>query len=287
MVNYLIMPSVAGILAFLPVASANADIKSEIKSIAAVSECSKYSWNDRGVASSGYVNGVAVTYARAVCNTDRPETKLISEAPDRSKHANDGLVAYERKFLELGFKNISSGDDARRATYAMLIGLGVRESSGRYCEGRDVSMCFTSAESAEAGLIQTSYGASGKSPELRALMKEYQEGKRNCFVADFGGPKMCKIRFSKNPSCPGFTSETTGAGAGADWQQLTKSCPAFAIEYGAVVLRRLGGSGKNGTPKGEFGPIRTGSVEIVPACITLLRDVEAIVSKSKDVCKSF
>jgi hypothetical protein len=264
-----------------------ADLTSDIKAAVRASECSSYRWLDRGVASEGYVQGVAITYARALCHPERPEVKAASVAADSSVHKNDGLLAYASKFQALGFDNKKSGSTALRSTYAMLIGLGVRESSGKFCEGRDVSMCFSEADSAEAGLIQTSFGASKALPDLRDLFDIYKNNRRDCLVDEFGGPKICRVRKSSNPDCPDTTSDVAGSGPGAEWQRLTKTCPAFAVEYGAVILRKKGGSGSNGTPKGEFGPIRTGKVELISACVAMLEKIELIVVEKPEGCKIF
>jgi hypothetical protein len=56
-------------------------------------------------------------------------------------------------------RNDVSGIDTLRHLFVLMIGLGMRESSGRYCEGRDQSASNTSADTAEAGLFQTSWNA--------------------------------------------------------------------------------------------------------------------------------
>jgi hypothetical protein len=40
-----------------------------------------------------------------------------------------------------------------------MLGHGMRESSGRHCEGRDLSADNVQSDTAEAGLFQTSYNA--------------------------------------------------------------------------------------------------------------------------------
>ena len=56
------------------------------------------------------------------------------------------VVAYQHEFANAGMKNTVAGVDTLRHAYALLIGQGMMESSGRYCEGRDVSECFATAE---------------------------------------------------------------------------------------------------------------------------------------------
>jgi hypothetical protein len=155
------------------------------------------------------------------------------------------------------------------------------ESSGKYCEGRDVSQCFTTAESAEAGLFQTSYGARKfAKPVLDDLVAQYSADQGGCRLAEFKGALTCKIRTSHNPSCPTATSDVAGTGPGADWQRLSKSCPAFATEYAAVLLRRHGGQ-----KKGEFGPIRKKQVELRSECDGMLSEVETFVKQHPQVCQ--
>jgi len=66
--------------------------------------------------------------------------------------------------------------------------------------------------------------------------------------------------------------------AGFQWQALTKDCPAFAVEYAAVLLRLNGGS------KGEWGPIRKKAVEVIPECYSLFGQVQQYVTANPSVC---
>lgn len=64
-------------------------------------------------------------------------------------------------------------------------------------------------------------------PALNELFQNYSANQNHCLLEVFQGP-MCRIVTSDNPACPSATSDVAGTGAGADWQKLTKSCPAFA-----------------------------------------------------------
>jgi hypothetical protein len=55
---------------------------------------------------------------------------------------------------ELGMDNSADGVDTLRHLFALQLGLGMRESSGQYCCGRDMSADNVSAETCEAGLFQ-------------------------------------------------------------------------------------------------------------------------------------
>src|SRR5262252_6202382 len=59
-----------------------------------------------------------------------------------------------------------------------------------------------------------------------------------------------------------------GSGDGAAFQQLCKSCPAFAVEAAGVGLRVL---------RKHWGPINSRAVEIRPEADALLKQVQSIV----------
>jgi hypothetical protein len=152
------------------------------------------------------------------------------------------------------------------------------ESSGRYCEGRDVSECFDTPDSAEAGLFQTSYADHRLTPALDAMISRYKSANSACLLSTFSGSMTCQIKRSHNPQCPTATSDVVGFGPGADWQRLTKTCPAFATEFASVVIRRHGGL------RGEFNPIRKMEAEVRPECDAMLHSVQNYVEHHPYIC---
>ena len=261
-----------------PSAAPPTDGVAALRRIAVDSPCAAYGWPGRGVAPRSYVEGVALVFARAVCHPDRPEVMAASVPVAVGPGADDALAVYADRFAAAGMANDVAGIETLRHTYTLLLGLGMWESSGRYCEGRDVSQCFTSAESAEAGLFQTSYGAHGRSPVLAPLFARYGADQRGCLLDVFRGTITCKVVKSHNPQCPDATNEVAGTGPGADWQRLTRTCPAFATEYAAVALRTHGG------PRGEFNPIRKRQVPLRPECDAMLAAAQAYVTANPTVC---
>lgn len=252
------------------------DVSEKIKAIASTSPCSKHEWNNRGRAPSQYVAGMGLVYARSICRINDEDVAIASGTVDASNTSKDGLAEYAKEFKGAKMLN-DTPQNILRHNYVLLVGLGMRESSGKYCEGRDVSQCFVKAESAEAGLFQTSYGA--HTPIIEYLNKEYSEGKRQCLKEDFGGSKItCKIHNSQNKSCPSVNSDVTGTGPGADWQRMTKNCPAFAVDYASVVIR------KNGGGKGEFNPIRKHQAEVLPACDAMFTDIQQFIESHPEAC---
>lgn len=228
-----------------------------IKDLASKSACAAYSWKNRGHAPKSYVQGVALVYVRAVCNSDQPIPHLLS-LPPKGDMVGDALAWY-------GVKS----DDYLTQTYALLIGLGMRESSGKHCCGRDMSANFSSADSAEAGAFQASWGARRVSPELTNLFAVYSGAKP---------PKCFLDVFKQGVSCSSGDAKNWGTGQGQAYQALAKTCPAFATEYASLLVRLLGGT------KGEFGPFRTKAAELRPECVSMLSQVKQLVQKNPELC---
>ena len=244
----------------------------QIVAIANASACRSAGWkDDNGKAPAAYVRGLALVFARSVCHADRPDVKVVSAARGPAGGVldkTDALAWYDSEFANLGMSNVTNGVDTLRHVYTLMFGLGIRESSGRYCVGRDTTADFTAAESAEAGLFQTSWGVSKVDPSLPDIFTSYQADHSGCLLDVF----------SKGVTCGAGDAKTWGTGTGASWQELTKACPAFSAEYAAVVLRKSGGS------KGEFGPIRKRVVELKPECDAMLLQVQQLVQASPDLC---
>ena len=242
-----------------------------IAAIAADSQCARVDWNNRGLAPKAYMRGMALVFARAVCQSNRDDVKVISAAravPGPATNKTDALTWYDETFTALGMANATSGVDTLRHAYTLMIGLGMRESSGRYCVGRDRSANFTTADSAESGIFQTSYGARTKHTAMEALYAKYKTDPRSCLLDVF----------KRGVSCSKNDAENFGEGEGRTWQQLTKTCPAFSAEYAGVLIRVHGGS------KGEFGPLRKRAAQVLPVCDGMLKQVQDFVQANPQMC---
>ncbi len=238
-----------------------------IKSMAVNSACYRYSWKDRGQMPRGYIKGVALVFARAVCEKSRSDVALVSRAAT-TDDARDALSWYRSTFSALGMSN-DGGVDTLRHVYALLLGLGMRESSGKHCTGRDASATNTSSSSAEAGAWQTSWDSRGSSSELPVLFAKYRKSADGCFLETF----------REGVSCNASNWENWGTGAdGIDFQRISKACPAFAAEYAAVMLRTRGGK------TGHYGPLRTRAAEVRPECDSMLEQVQDYVEANPSVC---
>jgi hypothetical protein len=234
--------------------------------IADSSQCSKRNWADRGVMPPQFLRGMAASYAKAVCNPTRADVVFVGNSQTGS---NDALAWYG-SILKSALGPASSGLTTVRQLYTLLVGLGMRESSGKYCVGRDRSASFTSHDTAEAGLFQTSYGPHKLSSHLDNLFANYRASPVGCLKDPFTTGLSCSSKDLENFGKPGEI--------GLAWQQVTKACPAFAVEYAAVLLRLNGGS------KGEWGPLRTKKAEVVKDCYDMFGNVLSYVAQNPSIC---
>jgi hypothetical protein len=250
-----------------PVPNTSSSYIDHIKTIAASSSCASYSWKSRGRAPVSYIKGMALNYARSVCRLQTslaaPSATAVLLSKAAGDPARDALAHYSTTFTNFGEVVNSSGIDTLRSLYTLGIGLGMRESSGQYCEGRDTTASNTSASTAEAGMFQTSYNSMTASPVLSQLYDEYK-----------ANPSMCWLDVYKvGVSCS--AASIYGSGEGATYQALNKSCPAFAAEYAMATLRVL---------RSHYGPIVRKEAEVIPACNQMLKSVEDVVLNDLNSC---
>jgi hypothetical protein len=128
--------------------------------------------------------------------------------------------------------------------------------------GRDRSAHNISAETAEAGLFQTSFNARGASPLLPKLF------------ADFKAKPSRGYRhvFEEGVRCKEANAENFGEGDGRDFQKLSKECPVFAVEFAAIGLRNV---------RKHWGPINRQAAEVKPDADALFREVQKLVDQDK------
>jgi len=139
----------------------------------------------------------------------------------------------------------------------------MRESSGRFCEGRDRSANNTSADRAEAGLFQMSFDLVAPRAELLDVFHHYQshpeEGLLDIFKEDVSPPPRPKdLENFGDPGSAGFA-----------FQKLSKECPAMTAEIAALGLRE---------EAAHWGPIIRHDAEVRSAAKELFMAVEQIVA---------
>ena len=245
-------------------ATISADTVAKIVQLAAASDLARYSWGGRGAAPPGYIKGMAVAYGNVYAKWKKGDSAAaVMAAPNSGDTSRDAFAWYDRHFAALGLSNgpdeAKTGDTLRHL-FVLLTGLGMRESSGRCCEGRDLSASNTTAETAEAGLFQQSWNSRVASPELPKLFAEYS-----------ANPQGFSSIFSEGVAPHARDLEDFGSGDGAAFQALCKSCPAFAVEVAAVGLRTI---------RTHWGPINRQEAELRPEADRLFRQVQDIVDSA-------
>jgi uncharacterized protein (TIGR02594 family) len=233
------------------------DLAQEIIALAEGSALADVSWPDRGRPPPGYIPGMALAYGLAVnwLNAGKLAAAVMAQAagdPD-----TDALAWYESEFATLGMDNSRAGIDPLRHLFVLLIGLGMRESSGRYCEGRDMSASNVTADTAEAGLFQTSWNIRGASPELPKLLDDY-----------WADPNGFLPTFQDGIAPSASDLQGYGSGEGASYQWLAKYSPAFAVMVTAIGARTL---------RQHWGPINRGEVDLMPEANELLLAVQELI----------
>lgn len=216
----------------------------KITALAKDSACAKVTWKNRGKAPIGYTKGMGFAFAKSYCKK-RFEFEFAE--------SNDAVMQYQIPRTPVH-------------TYALLHGLGMRESSGQYCEGRDMSATNTKSETAEAGPFQTSWNAAGSHVSLKKIKSEYEKGGK-CFL-DVWQEGVSPAHCSRQ-------SSYFGSGDGLAFQKLARNCPAFAAEFAAVTIRSL---------RKHYGPLVRREAEVRQECVDMYTKIKAAVDANPALC---
>ncbi len=225
-----------------------------IGQIAANSSIATFNWPGRGKAPIGYTKGVACSFAKAVLSLRSgygPTTTMAHAVRLAVDH--DALTVYESQFAAKGMSNMRDGEDTLRHLFVLLMGLGMRESSGKYTEGRDMSASNTSADSAEAGAWQQSWDSHGGIPQLQGMFDQFKPA----------GDILLPVY---KEGVTSSISQDWGTGAGRDFQHLCKHSPHFAAMACALGMRSL---------SNHWGPLVRHEASIEPAADAMLKVVQA------------
>lgn len=233
------------------------EVKAAIDDLAGRHPIDVYEWDDRGQSPPGYIAGMGMAYALALTGLRSRVPAAIEMAEAAGDPDDDALAYYRDQFDELEIGIDKPGDETLRALFVMLMGLGMRESSGRYCEGRDMSASNVTADTAESGLFQTSWNIRTASPNLPPLLENY-----------WAHPNGFHRTFAEGVSPSPSELENFGSGQGAAYQWLAKYSPAFAVMTTAIGLR---------TRRSHWGPIGRHEIELLSEADDFLRQVDGIV----------
>jgi hypothetical protein len=227
--------------------------------IVTASKIYRYNWKDRGIMPPGYSKGLALTWANTVRKFHAGDSAVKEMAKaDTRNDDKDALSWYRSNYAKLGLDNEQAGIHTLRHLFMLVMGLGMRESSGRHCCGRDQSASNTTSDTCEAGAWQTSWNAHSCSSQFDKLFDDYQAGGQQCFLEVF----------KEGVSCSSADWSNYGSGNGAEFQRMCKECPPFAAETAAVGLRNL---------RQHWGPINRKEAELVLDADEMLLDVQEYI----------
>lgn len=232
------------------------------------SAIAKSKWKDRGRAPLGYINGMAATYALCLNKLAAGDSaaNAMVRVVENGKDVFDHLAG---KLADAKLTTDGASDTQRlRALFVILLGLGMRESSGRYCEGRDRSASNTTAETAEAGLFQQSWDSRRASPEIEKLFRERAQ------IVGRDKTDDIDALFKVGVVAKEDELQNYGSGDGSLFQFICKNRPSYAVQFAAIGLRTL---------YTHWGPIIRREVEVLPAAADLFREVERIVGATTPV----
>jgi hypothetical protein len=237
------------------------DVQKLIVELAQSSVIARYDWNDRGVAPPGYIAGMALAYATVVRNLQALDSSAMEMAQQAGDSGDDALAWYRDVFEDFDMPIDDDGIDTLRALFVLMLGLGMRESSGQHCEGRDMSADNVQADTCEAGLFQASWNLSYfNEDESQKLFDQFSQAKP-C-------PQCLLEVFAEGVECSSADWSNYGSGIGAEYQNLAKTCPQFTVEFCGVGLRYA---------KDHWGPIKRFEAEVRPEANDLFRGVEDIL----------
>jgi len=227
----------------------------QIYAMAQQSEIADFAWPDRGIAPTGYIPGIALGFAYAVRLVDDDAVIVMSQAqghPDK-----DALAWYAAEFADLGMSNKTAGPDTLRHLFVMMMGLGPRESSGRYCEGRDLTASNVQSDTCEAGLFQTSWNIRSGSSAIGPLLPDF-----------WNNPNGFLPQFKEGITATANNLNSYGSGDGMRYQFLSRFAPLFHVMVSGVGMRVL---------RQHWGPINRREVTLKKEADDLLKSVQDLV----------
>lgn len=236
----------------------------KICDLAKNSKIARYDWDGRGVMPLGFIQGVALSFGLAVQFLRHGEVTIQRMARrDEDDPDHDALSWYYDQFADLKMDNSKNGVVTMRHLFALMMGLGPRESSGRYCEGRDMSATNVASDTAEAGMFQTSWNIRAGDDYIEPLLEDFWVNP-NGFLTEFQ---------------PGVELDSNdlgnfGSGDGAKYQFLSKYAPCFHVFVTALGLR---------STRKHWGPINEKAAELRKEADELLTQVQAVINKSEEV----
>ena len=216
-----------------------------------------YDWPGRGDAPIGFVKGIASSFARAIIFYRQRQEPWVSMAKAETSLLLDALNWYRNKFASADLDNSKAGEDVIRHIFVLLLGLGMRESSGQYTEGVDMSASNRSGETTEGGMFQTSFNVRSRAPAVLKLFEMYKNADADILLDVYKEGVRASI------------SRDWGTGPGREFQRLSKHSPDFAAQVAAIGIR---------TARDHWGPLNRREALVLKSADDMLQKVQATIS---------
>jgi Uncharacterized protein conserved in bacteria (DUF2272)/Peptidase M15 len=259
-------------IAPMPAVSVLQPCEQQVIDLVAKSKLPRSGWKDSSRAPLGYLNGMALTFARVYCKFKRGDWYALemAKAPTKGTEGIDALAHLAWRFRRSNMPVAVDGADTLRHLFVMLFGLGMRESGGKFFEGADRSAKHTNRTQIEAGLFQMSHSIGVENPERVALHGIYEQLRTipyDSYVGVFAqGLRLQGKRLTDNAS--------SAAGL---FRNFCQTQPALCAELAAMGTR---------VRRKHWGPINRKTVELLPICNTLLQEIQALIDGGLD-CNCF
>jgi N-acetylmuramoyl-L-alanine amidase/Putative peptidoglycan binding domain len=231
----------------------------QIVTMAEQSEIQEYLWPDRGISPPGLIPGMSLCFAYAMLQFEEGDDAATVMCKAQGSPDKDALAYYEAEFKKIGITNKTAGLDCLRSLFVMMTGLSMRESSGRYVEGRDLSASNVQSETCEASLCQTSYNIKAFSPTIEPLLDDFWQnpnGFREVFKLDV------------NPTADNLNCYGAPGDDGVRYQWLSRFAPLYHCMVTGVGMR---------TGRAHWGPIGRREVTLKKEMADLLLAVQKLV----------
>ena len=257
-----------------------------IPNIVDKSRISKTRWENgnRGQAPYGYYYGMGVVFANLYDRLKKREKIAIElSKPLGGSRDRDALLRFKNILEDNCSNSLTTEADRLRGLIVLMFGLGLMESSGRYCCGWDrgklkgwgnpENKIDPTSTNSEAGLFQTSFDilSSVNTPIKNLLLEIFEKYK----ISPDGYLEL----FSKGAYCDEADLKNFGDGEGREFQRISKECPAFAVEFTALALRNIA---THWNPVIKIDDDEDG-LQIKRECDELLKSIQRYVDENEEI----
>ena len=224
----------------------------------------RYHWKQRGIAPAGYMKGMGLAFAECLLSyRNKGFAEIEMAKANTNDDHRDAISWFNSNFRRLGMNNDVAGENTLRHLFVLMLGLGMRESSGQHCDGRDLSAHNVSSDSAEAGMFQMSWDINGGASALfEQLYDEFHNNQEDDLLH----------YFSEGVHCSRSQWGIYGSGKGANFQTMCKSQPLFSVKVCGLGLRKI---------RTHWGPINRKEAEVTLGADEMFHNIWSLLTPNQ------